>query len=83
MTTSWQRLSIRPNDVAGTSQMKHPTMSKLNTVSFIESFAPSMHYNLPRCRDSLEGLLIEKANAMSWLCSSAEADLETLLETFY
>ena len=56
----------------------------MNTVSFIESFAPTTYYNLPRCRDFLAGLFIEKANAMMLLlCSSAEADLEILLETFH
>ena len=55
----------------------------INTVLFIQSFAPTTHYNLPRCRDFLADLFIEKANAMLWICSSAEADLEALLETFY
>ena len=26
--TSWRRLSVRPSDVAGTSQMEHPTTSR-------------------------------------------------------
>ena len=30
MATSQRRLSVRPSDVAGTSQMKHPTMSRWN-----------------------------------------------------
>ena len=55
----------------------------MNTVSFTESFAPTTHCNYPRCGDFLAGLFIEKANAMLSLCSSAEADQETLLETFY
>ena len=28
--TSWRRLSVRPSDVAGTSQMEHPTTSRWN-----------------------------------------------------
>ena len=28
--TSWRRLSVSPSDVAGTSQMKHPTTSRWN-----------------------------------------------------
>ena len=36
-------------------------------LSFTESFAPTAHYNLPRCRVFLAGLFVVKANAMPWL----------------
>lgn len=42
----------------------------MNTVSFIESFAPTTHYNYPRC-----------CNGMLWLCCSPETVLETLFAT--
>ena len=36
-------------------------------LSFTEPFAPTAHYNLPRCRVFLAGLFVLKANAMPWL----------------
>ena len=49
----------------------------LTTVSFAESFTPTSDY---LCHVFLVPLFVVKATSMLWLCSSAEADLETLLD---
>ena len=40
VTTSWQRLFVRPNDLAGTSQVKHPTTSQWNVAKASQWYVP-------------------------------------------